>query len=240
MKSRSLICLVAIVVALCFLPLFLLAQEKKDGEEVYTIKKGDTLWDISAKFLKDPFLWPKLWQRNPYITNPHWIYPGNPVRLSEFEEPKKAEEPKKERPAVTAKVEAPAPEVKIEKHPAIPDDRDAGFMSSIDYPGIGVIVESREGKNLMAEGDILYVTFKTAEPVVVGNKYTIFRPSGVMRHPLTGEKLGRKYNIMGNIKIIDATGNFFTAKVTESFYFILKGDRLQPYNKEKMDAPSAW
>ncbi len=41
--------------------------------------------------MKNPFLWPKLWQRNPYITNPHWIYPGNPVRLNPLEEPKKEE-----------------------------------------------------------------------------------------------------------------------------------------------------
>jgi len=37
--------------------------------------------DISGRFLKDPYQWPKLWERNPYITNPHWIYPGKPVRL---------------------------------------------------------------------------------------------------------------------------------------------------------------
>ena len=71
-----------------------LTQETKEAEGVYTIKKGDTLWDISSKFLKDPFLWPKLWQRNPYITNPHWIYPGNPIRLSTME-PVKKEEPKR-------------------------------------------------------------------------------------------------------------------------------------------------
>ena len=71
-----------------------LTQETKETEGVYSIKKGDTLWDISSKFLKDPFLWPKLWQKNPYITNPHWIYPGNPVRLSAME-PVKKEEPKK-------------------------------------------------------------------------------------------------------------------------------------------------
>ena len=65
----------------------LYGQEKKEAEELYTVKKGDTLWDISSKFLKNPYLWPKLWQRNPYITNPHWIYPGNPVRLNPPEEP---------------------------------------------------------------------------------------------------------------------------------------------------------
>ena len=77
-----------LVFSFCFV-LSGLTQEKKETEGVYTIKKGDTLWDISARFLKDPFLWPKLWERNPYITNPHWIYPGNPIQLTTAEPEKK-------------------------------------------------------------------------------------------------------------------------------------------------------
>ncbi len=55
------------------------AQDKEG--EVYVIKKGDTLWDLSDTYLKDPYQWPELWQRNQYITNPHLIYPGNSLRL---------------------------------------------------------------------------------------------------------------------------------------------------------------
>ncbi len=51
------------------------------GDEVYVIKKGDTLWDLSDAYLDDPYAWPELWQRNQYITNPHLIYPGNSLRL---------------------------------------------------------------------------------------------------------------------------------------------------------------
>ncbi len=51
------------------------------GDEVYVIKRGDTLWDLSGSYLKDPYQWPELWQRNQYITNPHLIYPGNSLRL---------------------------------------------------------------------------------------------------------------------------------------------------------------
>jgi len=242
-----------------------LTQETKETEGVYTIKKGDTLWDISSKFLKDPFLWPKLWERNPYITNPHWIYPGNPIRLSAIE-PVKEEKPKtvaEEKPKEEkVKEEKPKelikePEIKkvepppVEKKPAVivevkptlvekktpspPENRDAGYLSDIGYWGIGIVLESKEGKNLMADGDILYLAFKTSESVMVGNKYTVFRRGEEIIHPYTEKPVGRKYNILGNIQIIDQQGNFFTAKVIECFYAIVKGDLIQPYSKERME-----
>ncbi len=233
-----------------------LAQEKNEAEGVYTIKPGDTLWDISAKFLKDPFLWPKLWQRNPYITNPHWIYPGQPVRLSPLEEVKK-EEPTKvgeekpkeveEKPKEVVEVKKPEPPVVekkpevvtekpvMEKPPVFPEVRSAGFISDIDYKGIGIILDSKEGKTLMAEGDIVYLAFKSKEPILIGNKYTTFRASEIVRHPVTDKKVGRRYNITGNIQIIDQYGNFYTAKVIEAFDAVWKGDLIRPYLKEKME-----
>jgi hypothetical protein len=242
------------------------AQEKQGGEEIYTIKRGDTLWDISAKFLKDPFLWPKLWQRNPYITNPHWIYPGRPIQLTLPEEVRKEEPPKvvkepevmkepevrkepevkkepevekvepspvEKKPEVVAEVKLVEP---VEKKPTVfTDIRSAGYVSDIDYRGIGIILDGKEDKNLFAEGDIVYLAFKTKEPVLIGNKYTVFRASENIRYPGTEKKIGKRYNILGNIKIIDQYGNFFTAKIIESFDAIEKGDLIQPYLKEKME-----
>jgi len=263
-RARSLCFFGTMIMVLCgvFSPL---AQEKKGTEEFYTIKQGDTLWEISSKFLKDPFLWPKLWQRNPYITNPHWIYPGQPIRLTPIEEVKK-EEPQKEGPKDVAAEEKPKevakePEVKkvepapIEKKPeeqsvekkpveqkpveekpmVFPEARTAGFFSGIDYKGIGIVLESKEGKSIIATGDILYAAFRASEPILVGDKFTIFRASKLISHPVTEKKIGRRYNIIADIQIIDQHGSFFAAKVLESFDGMFKGDMIRPYLDKKTE-----
>ncbi len=54
---------------------------REDAPTTYVVQKGDTLWDISALFLEDPWLWPELWYFNPQVDNPHLIYPGDLLKL---------------------------------------------------------------------------------------------------------------------------------------------------------------
>ncbi|MET4675327.1 MULTISPECIES: LysM peptidoglycan-binding domain-containing protein [unclassified Luteibacter] len=58
------------------------AQLRPDHPDTYTVRRGDTLWDISARFLSKPWLWPEIWQANPQVRNPHLIYPGDVLNLS--------------------------------------------------------------------------------------------------------------------------------------------------------------
>jgi len=56
-----------------------------EGTQLHIIQRGDTLWDISNTYLRNPFLWPQVWDANRYIENPHLIYPGDPVRIPDID-----------------------------------------------------------------------------------------------------------------------------------------------------------
>lgn len=52
-----------------------------EGATVYTVVRGDTLWDLADRFYGDPYLWPQLWEQNRWIVDAHWIYPGDPLLI---------------------------------------------------------------------------------------------------------------------------------------------------------------
>ena len=83
MKSKARYIGIALFFAL-FLGLSpsILAEKKL----THTVKKGDTLWSICEKYYGDPYLWPELWEMNQFVTNPHWISPGDIIKLFEHKE----------------------------------------------------------------------------------------------------------------------------------------------------------
>jgi LysM repeat protein len=52
-----------------------------EGAPYHIVEKGDTLWDLSRTYLGNPYLWPQIWDHNRYVTDAHWIYPGDPLLL---------------------------------------------------------------------------------------------------------------------------------------------------------------
>jgi LysM repeat protein len=90
-------------------PTLVPAAPPAEGEVTHVVKKGDTLWDIAKAYLKDPFRWPEVFRRNTdVVENPHWIYPGEVIRIPNGEV----------RPEVLARVStkpAPAPAPEFER-----------------------------------------------------------------------------------------------------------------------------
>ena len=81
MLKKIAIVVTLVVMSGCFNVFADVLKIRDDAPANYVVKKGDTLWDISALYLNEPWLWPQLWQMNPQIDNPHLIYPGNTLTL---------------------------------------------------------------------------------------------------------------------------------------------------------------
>ncbi len=81
MHLKYIACSLLLYVASAGLMLAQAVELNPDHPESYEVIKGDTLWDISSKFLSDPWLWPEIWHVNPAIENPHLIYPGDIIHL---------------------------------------------------------------------------------------------------------------------------------------------------------------
>jgi hypothetical protein len=171
-------------------------QPAEAAPETHTVQKGDTLWDISSHFLGSPWNWPKLWSYNPAITNPHWIYPGDVLRLY----------PPGVAPPVPLPTPTPtsAPPTRITGGPRGARGiflRQNGFVEDRELKIAGKIVGSKEEKKMLATLDEAYVQFPVDKPMQVGERLTVYMPVGEIKHPVTHKKLGMKVQIFGEVEV---------------------------------------
>ncbi|MDH5767386.1 MAG: LysM peptidoglycan-binding domain-containing protein, partial [Nitrospirota bacterium] len=229
MQRKTLVLNITLILLLFFLlPSFSIAQDQEYKD--YTVIKGDTLWDISKKELKDPFLWPKIWKENPDITNPDKIYPKQKIRIPLYilqkeislpETPKKEVEIKKEEPPkeIVKKIEPVKKEYLVDKHLLL----SSGYIAE-SIPRHGEIIDSQSGRNSLGKDDYAYI--ETIYPPKIGDKFYIIRSVEKVNHPESGDKLGYLIEIPGIAEVVSLRNNLPKVKITSSYNEILVGDFL--------------
>ncbi|MFP3869770.1 MAG: LysM peptidoglycan-binding domain-containing protein [Syntrophobacteria bacterium] len=197
--------------------------EAAEGETyTYIVTKGDTLWDICDELYDDSWVWPKLWQLNPHITNPHWIYPGTRLQVY-YEIPKSV-----------AAVEQAAPPAPPPTRPATftcEEIDQVGFITPTRPPGSGEVIGEKNQKYLLSMTDEIYVKLRHSDQALAGDRYFVFKTSDLIRHPITDQKVGYLNSILGIVEIVEVAPDHARAMVCRSYHAITAGDKLMPYRK---------
>jgi len=213
---------------------------KADHPQQHVVVKGDTLWDISARFLEDPWMWPEIWQNNPEIKNPHLIYPGDVIRLVFVDgKPKivvdrsapKAAPPSEPSGLPTLKLSPRAIASKLASAiPTIPPDAINQFLkhprilSEKELDSAAYVVSSDDGHLMSGTNDTVYARGlqNTSEP-----RFKIVRPGAVYRDPHHSKVLGHEVLEIADATLV-ASGDPSTLKVANSTREILVGDLVLP------------
>ncbi len=238
-------------------PLLSLADQLKindDAPKTYLVEKGDTLWDISAVFLEQPWLWPQLWRLNPEINNPHLIYPGDilklimdeqgePMLIVEKEDPVEMEE---EEPVIKVKPSykwSPKIRQQIKDDSAIsllPLEVIAPFLkydqlfTSEQLTQLPHIVGSDEGYRMTIDGFKVYVN----SDLDLARTYAIYDKGEELFDPETEESIGFYANLVGTAQAL-RTGNMAnnepaTLKVTSAKREIHAGNYVVPVHEGQL------
>ena len=216
-----------------------------DGATYYIVVRGDTLWDISARFLRNPYLWPQIWDRNRYITDAHWIYPGDPLIMPDIA-------------LVTDRAGEGAGTGMDDEGGLLGEGESTGTGTAADplIPAIDetalqcshYIVEDREDeslhlvgsedgatKNAFGDRDILYLNKGSNSGVKAGDVCSLHHVAYEVKHPETNRGIGTKIEPTGWARVILVQENTATVRIEQACMDIHVGDYLKPF--EKMPVP---
>ena len=223
-----------------------------DAPNEYTVVRGDTLWDISDRFLKQPWLWTRLWNYNPEIANPHLIYPGDVIALEYVGGTPALVLTRNGRivppggagagpygggtlgVTLPQGVERLSPRIRTESIedaiPTVPAEAIRQFLveprvvAPERLEGAPYVLGNFDRRLMSALGHPIYAR-GDIDPAIV--RWGIYRPGDELRDPVTDEFLGREIDHVADATLV-AVGDPSTLEITRSRRETVAGDLLLP------------
>ena len=195
--------------------------------ELHVVRQGDTLWDLSGHYLGNTWAWPQLWSLNPQVENPHWIYPGDQVRVRQSGSQTAT--------ATGARaLDAPL----VARRAGIGEGtvflRDQGFIGDPEEDVWGELVGSAEDQMLLSYGNQVYLLMREGVEPRLGQQLTAFlevrQPANV---PGARRPPGEIVKIYGTIRVNqwDPETRVARGEITEAIDVIERGVKVGPVGR---------
>ncbi|MBF0368681.1 MAG: LysM peptidoglycan-binding domain-containing protein [Magnetococcales bacterium] len=216
-------------------------SEEDPATNPYTVNKGDTLWDLSDKYLENPRRWPDIWERNAHINSPHWIYPGDKVWLGPGANGSGSATSSGGLPVVKLTPQAhTGPAVRqgaqlsdSKKHLIKSFLEKVGFIVDDGFEGDGIVIGSPTKRYALGQHDTALVRFKT--PLPKGAILSIFRNGPQLTDPESDESLGTLAYRLGTARVERNTPEGPMVRILASFQSIHPGDLIARYHPANTD-----
>jgi hypothetical protein len=199
--------------------------------DTHVVKTGDTLWDICTFYFNNPWQWPKVWSYNPTITNPHWIYPGDVVRLypaGQDAAPAATGDGQKasKQPAEFGVARSMGTSTPLVRNASL---RQIAFVDDDELKYAGTIIGSPEEKVMLSPGDEVYVDYPEGKPPQIGQRYAIYSNAETIKHPDSKQVVGAYITLHGEVRITEVKkGRRARAMLTYATDVIERGMRVGP------------
>jgi len=223
-----------------------------EGAEVHVVESGDTLWDLAEKFYGDAYLWPQIWERNRYIVDAHWIYPGDALVLGVEVTPLADVEGETTLDLVEHAAGESGMDLLLDDSFGDPEplagESDiycSGFIGDpeevFEFGLIGTEYDHMTptltgGPNTtklgLTIGDIVYVNGGRQAGLMPGTVYTVIQPEGLVKHPRTSRTIGRHYKYLGRVRILSVQDDTGIAEIADACHPIQAGAPLMRFVPE--------
>lgn len=221
-----------------------------DGQ-AHQVIRGDTMWDLSGQYWNNKWGWPKMWSYNPQVRNPHWIYPGDKLFLTEPPPPAQPAPIVREIELVVEKLTPPVSEADAKKAAeaaksaaraeseskvkaseiGLVERRAQDFLSAERPPRLGIIRNALVMKHFSAETEEVEIKPRDNDSLKVGDKLTIFDDSREIIHPATRARLGVQVRILGHLEVLRTGKDGTWGRIIAAYDTVEDGQGLMAYRE---------
>jgi hypothetical protein len=202
--------------------------------ELHVVRRGDTLWDLCSYYFNNSWEWPKIWSYNPAITNPHWIYPGDVVRLRPESAQARVVDVEPAPDAIEARAPTRAPSTAFRL-------RQLAFVEDEEIKMSSKIVGAEEERTMLSQNDVVYLEYPEGKPPQVGKRYAIYSETAQVKDT-EGEKkrIGAYVRILGELEVLSVKKDKRARGVIREGHDVIgRGARVGPLQRTYRDVQPA-